>query len=262
VSLSFYKYHGTGNDFILIDDRQGSFNADTSIIKRLCSRRFGIGADGLITLYRRDGFDFGMKYYNSDGCESSMCGNGGRCIVAFADFLSPGRDAFTFFAADGMHTGTILERNGNVYRIKLSMKDVMDYSLSGEDYILDTGSPHFVRFVNDIGILDVRENGRMIRNIGNFQPGGINVNFVKVEGDRIIVRTYERGVEDETLSCGTGVTASALAFAASNNLDEGIVSIHTAGGILKLYFERNGKGFNNIFLEGPAEKVFEGITTY
>jgi diaminopimelate epimerase len=259
LKRSFYKYHGTGNDFILVDNRDGFFRPDKARIERLCHRRFGIGADGLITLESASGFDFGMKYYNSDGNESTMCGNGGRCIVAFADFLSPGGNSFRFTAADGAHTGKILNKEGDVYNVKLSMKDVPGYKNQGEDFIIDTGSPHFVKFINDIENIDVVWEGRNIRNLAEFQPGGVNVNFVKVEGDRIFVRTYERGVEDETLSCGTGVTASALAYASTRHMNEGIVSIMTLGGALKLHFKHKWPVFTGIFLEGPAMKVFEGL---
>jgi diaminopimelate epimerase len=259
LKVNFYKYHGTGNDFILVDNRENIFIPGIELIAGLCHRRFGIGADGLITLNRVTGFDFGMKYYNADGQESSMCGNGGRCIVAFADFLSLIRKDCRFLAADGEHTGSVMAREGNIYHVNLSMKDVLTYHMLAQDYILNTGSPHLVRFVPDVNNIDVVEEGRAARNLDIFQPGGINVNFVEDQGGRIFVRTYERGVEDETLSCGTGVTASALAYASIMNLNEGTIPVITLGGKLKLHFRKKDKGFTGIFLEGPAEQVYHGI---
>lgn len=258
LKLGFFKYHGTGNDFILVDNRDGSFNPGQELIAGLCHRRFGIGADGLITLDLADGYDFGMKYYNSDGQESTMCGNGGRCIVAFADFLSfiPGN--CKFLAADGSHTGSVLSKNGGVYRVKLSMNDVTDYKKLDDDFILDTGSPHLVRFVPVCEEVDVVKEGKRIRYHEMFRPGGINVNFVEEKGNELFVRTYERGVEDETLSCGTGVTASALAFAVKNGLVGGIIPIITRGGRLSLHFERRNENYSGIYLEGPALMVYQG----
>jgi diaminopimelate epimerase len=258
MNLIFSKYHGTGNDFILVDNRDDRFKPDEKLIAGLCHRRFGVGADGLITLNDATGFDFRMKYYNSDGKESTMCGNGGRCMVAFADFLSLSKGTFRFIAADGEHAGSVLEKDGDVYMVKISMNDVPGYHLMNRDFILDTGSPHLVRFVSDIEILDVVREGRALRNLDVFQPGGINVNFVEDRGGELFVRTYERGVEDETLSCGTGVTASALAFAATRNPDEGKIHVVTRGGALDLHFRQKDKGFTDIWLEGPAVKVFQG----
>ena len=258
MKLSFYKYHGTGNDFILVDNRDGLFNPGEKLIAGLCHRRFGIGADGLITLNMLHGFDFGMKYYNSDGNESTMCGNGGRCIVAFADFLSLARNNCRFIADDGEHTGSVIVKEGDNYRVKLSMRDVSGYHEREGDFILNTGSPHLVRFAPDIENINVIKEGRALRNLDIFQPGGINVNFVEDNGGQIFVRTYERGVEDETLSCGTGVTAVALAYAATIDVDEGIIPVMTMGGALRLHFRRKGPGFTDIFLEGPAVKVFHG----
>jgi diaminopimelate epimerase len=258
LKLSFYKYHGTGNDFILIDNRDGQFNPGEKLIAGLCHRRFGIGADGLITLSMVQGFDFGMKYYNSDGNESTMCGNGGRCIVAFADFLSQARNNCRFIAADGEHTGSVIGKEGDNYRVKLSMQDVSGYQVHEGDFILNTGSPHLVRFAPDIENINVIKEGRALRNLDIFQPGGINVNFVEDNRGQIFVRTYERGVEDETLSCGTGVTAVALAYAATIGVDEGIIPVMTMGGAISLHFKRKGHGFTDIWLEGPAVKVFHG----
>ena len=241
-----------------MDNRNGSFIPEKRIIARLCNRRFGIGADGLITLNYAPGFDFGMSYYNSDGNESTMCGNGGRCIVAFADFLSLSHGNSRFLAADGLHTGYILSKDGDVYNVKISMNDVTVYNRFNEDFIINTGSPHLVRFVQDVENVDVVREGRVIRNLNHFQPEGINVNFVEDKGGQIFVRTYERGVEDETLSCGTGVTAASLAYAATREINEGIIPVITRGGSLNLHFKRKGTGFTDIWLEGPAVKVFQG----
>jgi diaminopimelate epimerase len=259
--LRFYKYHGTGNDFILIDSRNDSFVPVTTMIAQLCDRRFGIGADGLIILNHVAGFDFGMRYFNADGHESTMCGNGGRCVVAFADYLSLGPGKSRFLAADGEHTGSVLRQDGNICHVRISMNDVDGYRKHGEDFILNTGSPHMVRFLKDVDKTDVVKEGQALRYLAEFQPGGINVNFVEEKERYIFVRTYERGVEDETLSCGTGVTASSLAFAALRRLEEGIIQVRTRGGNLKVYFMRKGKLFTDIFLEGPAVKVYDGTIT-
>jgi diaminopimelate epimerase len=258
LKLNFFKYHGTGNDFILIDNRDGHFIPQPALIERLCNRRFGIGADGLITLNNVPGFDFGMEYFNSDGHESTMCGNGGRCIVAFADYLSLAPSKSRFLAADGEHSGTVLERNGNACLVRLSMNDVDGYRMHGEDFILNTGSPHLVRFTTDVENTDVVEIGREIRYSSDFQPGGINVNFVEERKGSIFVRTYERGVEDETLSCGTGITASSLAYAANKGSEKGIIPVSTRGGHLSISFNRKGNRFTEIYLEGPATRVYEG----
>jgi diaminopimelate epimerase len=258
LTIRFYKYHGAGNDFILIDNRQGLFKADLHIIARMCDRHFGIGADGLIMLNKVPGYDFGMKYYNSDGRESTMCGNGGRCITAFADFLSLPGPEYHFLGIDGKHTGKIIGKQGNKYSVILSMKNIDGYRNFGEDIILDTGSPHYVRFVNDVNAVDLVKEGRNIRYSTEFQHDGINVNFVQQDGKGIFVRTYERGVEDETLSCGTGVTASALAFAIKTAGNEGIVRVKTKGGDLAVHYVMEKSGFRDIYLEGPAELVFTG----
>ncbi len=258
MKLHFYKYHGTGNDFILVDNREGIFNPDSNKIAFLCNRRFGIGADGLILLENKAGYDFMMRYYNADGNESSMCGNGGRCITAFADFLSLPGDHYRFCAIDGDHSGIILEKKEGTHLIKLKMSDVLSVNKWGKDDVLDTGSPHLVKFVDDPDSIDVVNEGRTLRYHQDFKADGINVNFVKTDGEKLFVRTYERGVEDETLSCGTGVTASALAFALKNDLPEGPVNVKTRGGSLKVHFSRSGEGFTDIWLEGPAVRVFEG----
>jgi diaminopimelate epimerase len=255
MNISFSKYQGTGNDFILIDNRQKNISLSQEQIERLCHRRFGIGADGLMLLEEEEGYDFRMVYYNSDGREGSMCGNGGRCITKFAFDCGLHKDEYNFIAIDGPHVA-IIESNG---MIRLQMKDVSETeSLVNMDFV-DTGSPHIVKQVEEIQELDVISEGKHIRYNDRFAEHGVNVNFVKVLDEcSIYVRTYERGVEDETFSCGTGVTASALLNAHNEN-GFNHIDVKTNGGDLYVEFEKTGEAsFENIWLAGPAEKVFEG----
>lgn len=255
TKIEFYKYQGTGNDFILMDNRDLDFPKNAELIKQLCDRRFGIGADGLILLENEKGSDFKMVYYNADGNESTMCGNGGRCLVAFAHFLDIFEDKCTFMAIDGRHEAEI-----NLGIIKLKMIDVEAIKQTNGDYELNTGSPHYVKFVDHIESYEVYENGKSIRNTETYKKEGINVNFVeKLEEGKIFVRTYERGVEDETYSCGTGVTACALVMMSQNNLNS--LQVKVLGGTLKVYAEKAGNSFRNIWLEGPAKQVFKGKIT-
>jgi diaminopimelate epimerase len=256
MTVKFYKYQGTGNDFIMIDNRQyGLIKEQTNLVKHLCDRRFGIGADGLILLQDKEGYDFEMVYFNSDGNESTMCGNGGRCLIKFANQLGVIMDTCRFLAIDGDHIGEVLPGG----TVSLQMKDVDDIEQLGNDFVLNTGSPHYVSFVNEVQRLNVFEEGKKVRYSTRFEKEGINVNFVEKKSDReIFVRTYERGVEDETLSCGTGVVASSLSFAAKNGQLLNRVAVQTLGGNLEVRFEPAGRGFKNVFLVGPAEYVFEG----
>lgn len=250
--IQFYKYQGTGNDFVLIDNRNLKFPKSTELIEKLCDRRFGIGGDGLILLENSDKADFKMVYYNSDGRESTMCGNGGRCIAAFAHFLGIFESKTSFLAIDGLHEAEI--KNGIV---KLKMSDVNQISSQGNDFVLNTGSPHYVKYVETLNNYKVFENGNEIRNSETYKEDGINVNFVEVlSGRQLFVRTYERGVEDETYSCGTGVTAAALTFMNKNHQTS--VEVKVLGGELKVYAEKNGDGFSDIWLEGAADQVFKG----
>ncbi len=256
MKIKFYKYQGAGNDFILIDNREKIVNEiTTQDIKKMCDRHFGIGADGLMLLNNKESFDFEMVYFNSDGKEGSMCGNGGRCIVQFASEMGIKKNEYVFSATDGPHTAEI-DLNKN---ISLKMNDVngVDYSL--DHFVLDTGSPHYVKFVSKIEDINVVSDGRKIRNNKEFEKKGINVNFVEtLDEDHIFVRTYERGVEDETLSCGTGVTASAL-MAAHNDNGFNHVDVKTKGGNLSVEFDKiNDSEFKNIWLSGPATFVFSG----
>ncbi|KGO92840.1 diaminopimelate epimerase [Flavobacterium subsaxonicum] len=256
MEYTFYKYQGTGNDFVMVDNRDDIFpKNDTKLVGHLCDRRFGIGADGLILLENAGSADFRMVYYNSDGNESTMCGNGGRCIVAFANALGIIDNETEFDAIDGRHHATI-DENGI---ISLHMKDVNTVSMY-EDYVfLDTGSPHHVEIVEDLPNLDVKGIGANIRYSGLYGDKGSNVNFVSQDGaDRFSVRTYERGVEDETLSCGTGVTAVAIAMKVLGKTEANTVRLTTPGGELKVSFAQNGKQFTEVYLTGPARFVFKG----
>lgn len=257
--LNFSKYHGTGNDFILVDDRSKTFPADNAeLIEHLCDRRFGIGADGLMLLRNHPSYDFEMVYFNSDGKYGSMCGNGGRCISRFAaDIGAITKDHVQFLASDGMHEAII-----GPATIKLKMADVEEIEASEGFFWLNTGSPHYVKLEMNVPELDVYTKGRKIRYSDRFAKEGTNVNFVEAGPDGIFVRTYERGVEDETFSCGTGVTASALiaslvgvAGAAKS------CKVKTRGGNLLVHFEKHGSGFRNIWLEGPAAYVYKGETS-
>jgi diaminopimelate epimerase len=257
MQLKFHKYQGTGNDFVMIDNRQGFFPKDnTQLIERLCDRRFGIGSDGLILLEDDTETDFRMVYYNSDGNESSMCGNGGRCLVSFAKSLNLINNKAIFIATDGLHHATIL-KNGIV---KLQMKDVDELKIEKEYVSLNTGSPHHVALVNDIEKFDVKTKGAAIRYSDLYGKEGSNVNFVsQLSQNHFRLRTYERGVEDETLSCGTGATAAAIALFAIGKTNSKCIEIDVEGGNLKVSFDKFGTTYCNVFLEGKAVFVFEGI---
>lgn len=256
MNIEFYKYQGTGNDFVIMDNRDGRYNdLTTAQVNFLCDRRFGIGADGLMLLNQQDGYDFAMKYYNADGRESSMCGNGGRCLVKFAWDLGLKRSTYHFIAVDGPHDATVTDKGW----VNLKMVDVKDITEYDGDVILQTGSPHYVKIVADTEMIEVVEEGRAIRYDKDFAEKGINVNFMEITGDDSIrVRTYERGVEDETFSCGTGVTACAI-VAAHNDNGFNRVEVTTKGGHLCVEFDKtDDTHFSNIWLCGPAEKVFNG----
>jgi diaminopimelate epimerase len=256
--IEFYKYQGTGNDFIIADNRDKRYNSLLKEqIKHLCDRRFGIGADGLMLLNSHPELDFEMKYFNADGRESTMCGNGGRCLVKFARKMGIKKETVHFWAVDGAHEATV-DDNGWV---NLKMKAVEGITSQGQHYILNTGSPHYIQFINDIMSTDVYHKGRSIRYSKEFEKEGINVNFVEnIDNDTIYVRTYERGVEDETLSCGTGVTAAAL-VSAHNDRGFNAINVRTPGGKLRVEFDRLDEDrFDNIWLCGPAEFVFSGQT--
>ncbi len=252
--MIFYKYQGTGNDFILIDNRDGGVQLSREQVAHLCHRRFGIGADGLMLLERAAGYDFRMVYYNSDGGESTMCGNGGRCITAFAKHLGLIASVADFVAIDGPHTAHINDDG----LISLHMKNVDELHIGDDHTILNTGSPHYVLWVKDVQTTDVFNEGRRIRNRPEFLPGGINVNFVEMTQGNLSVRTYERGVEDETLSCGTGVTAAAIAATCSETGTFKTV-LTTPGGQLEVSFRKDTPhSAKDVVLTGPAVFVYKG----
>jgi len=252
----FYKYHGTGNDFIMLDARNSRFlTPGPDTIARLCDRRFGIGADGLVTIHPHKNLDFFMKYYNSNGYEGSMCGNAGRCAVKFAKKLGIIDKSALFEAADGNHEGRI--STGNT--VILTLLPVSTIRYYEDHYELFTGSPHYVKFIKSLEDIDVRAKGAAIRYNEQYKKDGINVNFVSFYKDGIYVRTYERGVEDETLSCGTGIIASAICAVIEKKSDKHSYTVYTRGGALRVSFDRSGeKHFENITLEGPVTFVFEG----
>jgi diaminopimelate epimerase len=276
MKLPFSKYQGTGNDFVMIDQRQTHYLAksNTALIKQLCDRRFGIGADGLILLENSSdteggqNADFEMIYFNADGSEGSMCGNGGRCLVGFAKALEVFENQCVFNAVDGLHEAKVRADNW----VELKMIDVSAVETGKDYYLMNTGSPHFVVFVEDLSDIDVYENGREIRYSERFRTEGVNVNFVEIqkEGSGLTVATYERGVEAETYSCGTGVTAAAIAYALHKKKIETALKIPilTKGGNLEVHFSQNrasaegnteGVAFTNIWLCGPATPVFQGV---
>ncbi len=255
--VEFYKYQGTGNDFVILDNyTQPAPELDHEQIKKICHRQYGIGADGLMYLNRKEGYDFEMTYFNSDGHESSMCGNGGRCLVHFAHKMGIHKNMYRFLAVDGEHQAEI-DLDGI---IALKMNDVTRVDAHGDHFVLNTGSPHYVKFIADVIGAEIIEHARHIRNSEPFRAESINVNFVEtISPDTIYVRTYERGVEDETLSCGTGVTACAL-MCAHNEKGFNTVKVRTPGGNLKVEFERvEDNHFTDIWLCGPAEFVFKGV---
>jgi len=256
MTVKFQKYQGTGNDFIMIDNRYQKIKLNQSEIARLCHRKFGIGANGLIYLQEKTGYDFEMIYFNSDGNESSMCCNGGRCLIRFAKHLGLISSQCKFMAIDGEHEGEIL----NDELVSLKMKNVDEIHLNEKAAILNTGSPHYVALSDNVSKIDIIEEARKIRYSEMFAKEGININFVEQKNENTIyVRTYERGVEDETLSCGTGVVAACLATVYLKKQDVSEMNIETLGGKLRVKFAPAKTGFENIFLIGPAEKVFEGM---
>jgi diaminopimelate epimerase len=255
MQVEFYKYQGTGNDFVIVDNRKGQYSElRTEQIAHLCHRRFGIGADGLMMLENEDGFDFKMKYYNADGQEGSMCGNGGRCLSAFALQQGIQKPSLHFIASDGPHVAQLASDGW----IELQMKNVDSVEKSANFSYLNTGSPHYVAQVSDIENFPVYEQGKAIRNNERFKAVGTNVNFVESQNGVLYVRTYERGVEDETYSCGTGVTAAALAMH-DGSFGNKEVPIQTLGGQLRIKFTYTAEGtFQNVWLCGPAELVYQG----
>lgn len=266
MKIDFCKYEGTGNDFVMIDNRLNDFpKENVKLIEHLCDRRFGIGGDGLLLLENDSiasnlamNTDFRMVYYNSDGNQSSMCGNGGRCIVAFAKSLNIIQNQTTFIATDGLHHATINEKG----IVSLQMKDVSSIKITPEYTFLDTGSPHHVTIIDDLENINIKEKGSQIRYSDLYGKAGSNVNFVnQISENEFTIRTYERGVEDETLSCGTGATAVAIAMNAIGKTNSNSIKIKVQGGDLEVSFSKKDKIFTNVFLKGAATFVFKGTIT-
>lgn len=256
AKIKFSKYQGAGNDFILIDNRNLDFDSkNEDLIHQLCDRRFGIGADGLMLLQKKETFDFEMIYFNADGREGTMCGNGGRCIVAFARDIGLIHDKTDFLAVDGVHHANLED-----HLIDLQMIDVQEINRDGEAYVINTGSPHYIIFKNKLADLDVFKAGYEIRNNATYKTTGINVNFIEKEGaSGYFLRTFERGVEDETFACGTGATAAAMTVALHENRNgQMTIPIRVLGGQLYISFIKNGTSFTKVYLKGPAKFVFEG----
>jgi len=255
LKISFEKYQGTGNDFIMIDDRSNQLNLDQLPVPDLCDRRFGIGADGLIVIREHKNLDFEMIYFNSDGSQS-FCGNGSRCAVAFAKSLGMITSSCEFLSTDGAHTARF---DGDL--VELDMHDVSHIETTSSDYIINTGSPHYLKFVDSVEDVDIIPTAHNVRYNDTYKAEGINVNFLEPTETGLNIRTYERGVENETLSCGTGVTAAAIALYLKSDQSQSSfnTTIHTLGGELEVSFETDGTTFHKIVLKGPAKKTFEGL---
>ena len=258
MNIQFSKYQGTQNDFVIIDNRAGDIKLSEVQIEFICDRRKGIGADGLMLLGTKAGYDFSMTYYNANGKEGSMCGNGGRCLTQYAFDQGIKKDTYSFIAIDGPHESKI-DAAGWVHLKMIDVK-VVEKNIEGDVtfYVLNTGSPHYIEFVDSVNSVDIVGLGQMIRYNERFKAEGINVNFVQQDEGQLFVRTYERGVENETFSCGTGVTASAL-IAGIEKLGEQRINIETLGGKLAVSFNNRGDNiFDNIYLMGPGTFVFSG----
>ena len=254
--ISFSKYHGAGNDFVIVDGRNESINLSTQQISFLCHRQFGIGADGLMLLESDSNYDFKMRYFNSDGNESTMCGNGGRCLVKFANKLGLINNETLFVGIDGEHMAQIVNEN----TVRLKMIDVKEMIVGDDHYIINTGSPHYVQFVVEVGHIDVPYQGRLVRKTFLPEQGGVNANFAQLTTEGIKIRTYERGVEAETLACGTGAVATAIATNHWFNETKNSYTLLALGGTLKVSFNKVSENrYEDIWLEGPVTHVFDGI---
>jgi diaminopimelate epimerase len=258
MKVQFSKYQGSGNDFIIIDNRSSITELSAKQIQWLCDRHFGIGADGLILAKINQSGDLLMQYFNADGFEAGMCGNGGRCVAAWGAMQGLSNKEMTIEAGDGMHHAVYEELGFGSYNVKLGMNDVTVLKEYDDGFFINAGVPHFVMFCPDPGKIDVQTEGRILRNDPRFQPEGANVNFALIREEAVVLRTYERGVEGETLSCGTGVTATAIAAMLQIGLDRKKWKIQTKGGILQVEAVFNGLIFEKIILEGPAKFVFKG----
>ena len=257
MQIKFDKYQGAGNDFIIIDNRDKKYSVlKTGQLKALCNRYTGIGSDGVILIQDTKDADFEMHYFNSDGNSGSLCGNGGRCSVAFAKRHQMINNKTKFKVNDGFHHAHLLSAN----EIRLQMQDVSSIDHYGESFFVDTGSPHYVKIVNNISSINVKKEGADIRYSDFFMPNGVNVNFLeKKNNSYFLIRTYERGVEDETLACGTGAVAGALIMFHSGETEgETQIELEAIGGNLKVSFDNSNEGYQNIYLEGPATFVYSG----
>lgn len=254
MRIKFSKYQGAGNDFVMVDNRSKSYPLTQQQIECLCNRRFGIGADGLILLENRLGVDFQMIYYNADGFVGSMCGNGGRCVVAFAKELGLITESCDFVAYDGLHSARCISEEN----VALKMTDVSIVTSIADAWQLDTGSPHLIFFKNNIKDIDVQVDGAAVRNSSLYKEQGINVNFAERIGDGLVLRTYERGVEDETLACGTGAIATAIAAREARLITEDKVLVNVLGGNLEVSFTKKENVYCDIYLTGDAKFVFKG----
>jgi diaminopimelate epimerase len=265
MKIPFSKYQGTGNDFILIDERCTQHALSDSLREKMCDRKFGIGADGLILLRAHPKYDFEMKVYNADGKESSMCGNGARCLIQFARDLGMQHSHFRFLAIDGEHEATVVtDHESRTALIELKMQSVVSIEKNQHGYRLNTGSPHLVCEVKNLNHFDVFKEGKALRHSPAFEPAGLNVNFIETTKAPFLIRTFERGVEDETLSCGTGAIAAAIAYdLAQTRTKDGKneVAFQTRGGPLRVRFDRRGPEFHDVWLIGPASRSYEGVFT-
>ncbi|MHC1775509.1 MAG: diaminopimelate epimerase [Lentimicrobium sp.] len=252
----FYKFHGTGNDFVMFDGRHNPEIPSATAIAYLCHRNFGIGADGLIVVAPKEGYDFEMIYFNSDGSPARMCGNGARCAVAFASMIGMCGSSTAFLAGDGRHTAEITHENEFDSIVKISMRDADIPSEFGNQTGINTGTPHLVNIVHDIDEVDVFAEGRKIRFSSRYSDEGINVDWLSIDNNVLKVRTYERGVENETLSCGTGVTACAVVAALTTGQTNW--KVETRGGILWVEMKKEDNRFSQITLKGPVKHVFTG----
>lgn len=258
MKLSFQKYQANGNDFVMLLDLKHQIELSKEQIARICNRHFGIGADGLMLLLPSKQYDFEMVYYNSDGSPGSMCGNGGRSIAALAFDSDLASRNMQFLASDGLHQAIINKeiKEHHLFDVSLKMIDVSYVEEILDGYFLNTGVPHFVQFVDSFEKVNVEAEGRKIRNHSVFSPEGANVDFVVLDDHQMFVRTYERGVEGETLSCGTGVTASCIATYLKTGRKN--LPVRTLGGAFNVSFKETARHFEDIWLSGPAQKVFEG----
>ena len=255
--IKFSKYHGAGNDFVMINAIKNHVVLTDEEVKAICDRRTGVGADGLIMVLPSEKYAFRMKYYNCDGHESTFCGNGGRCIAAFACEEGMCPQHLEYEAVDGIHKALLTKNSDNEFMVSITMRDIESYDLTDLRLLINTGSPHYVTRIGSLKDFDVRKYGAEIRNDKSISADGVNVDFMEIIDNQYYIRTFERGVEDETLACGTGVTASAIAaglWYGGDNID-----IKTTLATLNVRFKKSGNSIKDIVLSGPATHVFDGF---